>query len=73
MVLIVEEFPATKPGLLWRVEYDDRLTPTRRTLLWSATGEILDDVWLDETGRVCSWSKSLGAIRSGSPRAYAAS
>jgi hypothetical protein len=43
--------------LAWRVESIDR-QGVRRTLFDVETGEVLDDVWLDDDGRVRSWSAS---------------
>jgi hypothetical protein len=40
---------------IWRIERNDE-RDTRYVLLDADTGEILDDVWLDERGRVRSWS-----------------
>lgn len=42
-------------SLLWRVETVDGLD-VRRTLIDPATGEILDDVWMDPDGRVRSYN-----------------
>lgn len=61
----------TRPELVWHVELVDEL-PVRRALVVEETGEILDEVWLDEAGRVRSWSKSssqLPASRRAAPRA----
>ncbi len=41
--------------LIWRTITVEGVT-VRRTLIEAATGEVLDDAWLDESGRVCSYS-----------------
>jgi hypothetical protein len=50
---------------IWKTEVEGEIV-VRRTLIDADGGEVLDEVWLDEEGRVRSWS-CVRAERSNTP------
>ena len=52
--------------LLWRIEETDAGHQIRRTLIEVDTGVVVDDVWLDEDGRVRSHEAPTPKPRRGS-------